>query len=110
MHKKSRLLALFMAFVLLFSSVSFAVSAEPVPVAEAPVRVSEVENLRETNSETYLLSDGTYECVVYAYDKYYKAADNTLQLTSSKIVPAGTTRSEKLSPDKLQYKKCRKCL
>ena len=30
----------------------------------------EVENLRETNAETYLMSDGSYECVVYAYDKY----------------------------------------
>lgn len=104
MHKKSKLLALFMTIVLLFSSVSFAVSSESVPLSETPVRVTEVENLRETNSETYLLSDGTYECVVYAYDKYYKAADNTLQLASNKIVPAGTARSEKLSSDKLQYK------
>ena len=63
MKKKLRSLALFMTFVLLFSSVSFAVSAEPAPAA-APTRVMEVENLRETNAETYLMSDGSYECVV----------------------------------------------
>ena len=104
MHKKSRLLALFMTFVLLFSSVSFAVSAEAAP-ATAPTRVTEVEALRETNSETYLMSDGSYECVVYAYDKYYKTADNSLQLTSNKIVPAATAeRSGKLSSGKTQYK------
>lgn len=101
MHKKNRLLALFMTIALLFSSVSFAVSAEEAPA----VRVSEVESLRETNAETYLMSDGSYECVVYAYDKYYKAPDNTLQLTSSKIVPAtGAERSGKLSSGKNQYK------
>lgn len=35
-------------------------------------RVSVVEELRETNSDTYLLSDGSYECVVYSEDRYYK--------------------------------------
>lgn len=102
MHKKNRLLALLMVFVLLFTFVGFTASATAAP---APTRVMEVESLRETNAETYLMSDGSYECVVYAYDKYYKAPDNTLQLTSSKIVPAGAAeRSGKLSSGKVQYK------
>ena len=38
-------------------------------------------------------------------DKYYKTADNSLQLTSNKIVPAATAeRSGKLSSGKTQYK------
>ena len=105
MKKKVRSLALFMTFVLLFSSVSFAVSAESAPAASTPTRLTEVEALRETNSETYLMSDGSYECVVYAYNKYYRTADSSLQPTSNKIVPAAAAeRSGKLSADKAQYK------
>lgn len=104
MHKKKRLLALFMTFVLLFSSGSFAVSAESAPAA-APTRVAEVETLRETNSETYLMSDGTYECVVYAYDKYFKDANNTLQLVDNKIIPADTAeRTTRITTGATQYK------
>lgn len=101
MTKKNRLLALFMTFVLLFSSISFAVSAE----SAAPTRLSEIEAMRQTNSETYLMSDGSYQCVVYAYDKYYEAADNTLQLVDNRIVAASATeRTAKLAADKTQYK------
>lgn len=104
MTKKNKLLALFMTFVLLFSSVSFAVSAESAPAA-APTRVAEVESLRVTNSETYLMSDGTYECVVYAYDKYYKDTSNTLQLVDNKIIPADTDeRTTRITTDATQYK------
>ena len=35
-------------------------------------RMKEIEELRDVNSETYLLSDGTYECRVFAEDKYYQ--------------------------------------
>ena len=101
--KKNRLLAVFMVFVLLFSSLSFAVSAESV--SAAPTRVAEVEAMRQTNSETYIMSDGSYECVVYAYDKYYETADKSLQLVDNKIIPAKTAeRSGKLTAGKTQYK------
>ena len=104
MRKKNRLLAIFMTFVLLFSSLNFAVSAESAPAA-APTRVTEVEVMRQTNSETYIMSDGSYECVVYAYDKYYEDADKSLQLVDNRIVPAKTEmRSGKITADKTQYK------
>lgn len=41
--------------------------------------------MRETNSETYLLSDGSYECVVYPDDKYYRDASGSLQLIDNTI-------------------------
>lgn len=56
------------------------------PVETEAVRVSEVESLRETNSETYLMSDGTYQCVVYAEDKYYLDSNDTLQRIDNTIV------------------------
>lgn len=70
----------------------------PVPVTEPDpepgntepaVRVSEMTELRETNSETYLLSDGTYECVVYAEDVYYKTADGALAAIDNTLIPKG---------------------
>ena len=33
--------------------------------SELVTRVQEIEFLREKNSETYLMSDGKFECVVY---------------------------------------------
>ena len=53
-------------------------------------RVREEESLRTTNSETYLLSDGTYECVVYAGDKYYQDVDNALKRIDNRLMPAET--------------------
>ena len=35
-------------------------------------RICVMDELREPNSDTYLLSDGSYECVVYSEDKYYR--------------------------------------
>lgn len=83
--KKLRFIAVLLLIVSLvltpFASVS-AVSAEEV------VRVGEVEALRETNSETYLMSDGTYECVVYAENKYYPDENEVLQPINNAIVAA----------------------
>ncbi len=91
MKKKSRgLLSLLLVVVLLFSSASFAAAEAPETVDEAAVtRMGEVEALRQTNSETYLLSDGSYECVVYSEDKYYYDSANTLQRIDNSIVAAG---------------------
>jgi len=49
-------------------------------------RVREVVALRETNSETYLLSNGNYECVVYAGDKYYRDSRNALKLIDNTLI------------------------
>lgn len=60
-----------------------------------PVRTALVEELRETNSDTYLLSDGRYECVVYAEDKYYKDGNGNFAEIDHGIVKAQQTRSGK---------------
>lgn len=80
MRKNVRILSLFLAMVLLFTSFSFVSASENATEQATVTRVQEVEALRETNSETYLMSDGTYECVIYAYDKYYADENDTLQL------------------------------
>ena len=49
-------------------------------------QIGEVMNLREKNSETFLLSDGTYECIVYSEDKYYENEDGVLALIDNSIV------------------------
>ena len=51
-----------------------------------PTVVEEAEWLRETNSETYILSDGCYECVVYAEDKYYRDDEGALSLIDNTII------------------------
>ena len=60
--------------------------------AEKVQRVREVVYLRETNAETYLLSNGSYECIVYAEDKYCKndsgmlvPIDNTIVLDEGAV-------------------------
>ena len=60
-----------------------------------PTRVRQLEELRETNSDTYLLSDGRYECVVYAEDKYYKDGNGNFAEIDHGIVKAQQTRSGK---------------
>ncbi len=82
MKKHRRIFTLILAMLLLFSAIVF-VSAEPEE--QEAVRLGEVQSLRETNSETYLLSDGSYECVVYAQDKYYVDDTDTLQLIDNTI-------------------------
>lgn len=61
---------------MLLSSLAFSKPQKIERVDEAelrePVRVEEVSELRERNADTYLLSDGSYECVVYSENKYYK--------------------------------------
>lgn len=105
MAKKNRTLALLMALILLFNAISFGASAESASTLNTPSRLMEIESMREKDTETYLMSDGSYQCVVYAYDKYYEAADKTLQLVDNKIVPAkAENRSGKIAAEKAQYK------
>jgi len=80
----------FLVLILLLTPCSYA-SAVETPAEEEPVvRVGEVESLRETNSETYLMSDGTYECVVYAENKYYLDEHEVLQPINNAIVAASS--------------------
>ena len=68
------------------------VSAESTTgTAETVTRVQEIEFLREKNSETYLMSDGKFECVVYADNKYYADADGQLKLIDNSVVRTQNT-------------------
>jgi len=104
MRQIKRILAVLLSLVFLFAPVSVtsveeaaeaqnaAVSAEGTAVAsEAVTRVQEIEFLREKNSETYLMSDGKFECVVYADNKYYADADGQLKLIDNSIVRTQNT-------------------
>ena len=93
MRKIKRILALLLSLVFLFAPVPVTsaeetaeaqnevISAEStVSASEAVTRVQEIEFLREKNSETYLMSDGKFECVVYADNKYYMDANEELTI------------------------------
>lgn len=87
LKKMKKLIALLLVLSLSLSFPAYAVEAETQTVeGTEAVRVKEVEPLRETNSETYLMSDGTYQCVVYAEDKYYLDDNDTLQVIDNTIV------------------------
>ena len=97
--KKVKLLSLFLSLVLVFASFSgfgvYAVgdtleTAQPVEAT----RVREIESLREVNSQTYLLSDGKYQCVVYAEDKFYEDSRGKLVEISNAISTASHTRGD----------------
>ena len=65
-------LSLFMAAVMLLLLPANMLASGIFGAQNEPTRVKQLDELRESNSDTYLLSDGSYECVVYAADKYYK--------------------------------------
>ncbi|MBR4435453.1 MAG: DNRLRE domain-containing protein [Clostridia bacterium] len=48
----------------------------------------EVSELREKNSDTYVLPNGTYECVVYAEDKYFEDGSGNLIEINNSIIPS----------------------
>ena len=56
--------------------------------------VEEIESLREKNSDTFLMSDGTCECVIYSENKYYESGDDLLPIDNS-IVEVSETIGEK---------------
>ena len=56
-------------------------------MAIEPEQTSEVLELREKNSETYRLEDGSYECVVFAEDKYFEDETGKLVEISNTVVP-----------------------
>lgn len=50
-------------------------------------RVREIQELRQENSDTYLLSDGTCECVVYSEDKYFKNENGNYVVINNAVKP-----------------------
>ncbi|MBQ9342317.1 MAG: DNRLRE domain-containing protein [Lachnospiraceae bacterium] len=68
--------------------------ASNASTSSSTYRIREIPELRETNSDTYLLSDGNYECVIYSEDKYYKTRNGALmQIDNSIISSTYTTKS-----------------
>ena len=55
----------------------------------------ELVALRQTDSETYLLADGSYESVVYTEDKYYRDAKGDLLPIDNSIVACNITLNER---------------
>lgn len=80
--------------ILLLLPVSM-LAEETSGIQNEPFRISCVDELRESNSDTYLMSDGTYECVVYAEDKYYKDDNGNYAELDHRIIEAPRTRSNK---------------
>ena len=75
-----RLAALSMLLVMLCSAFMVGTAASAAePGTADPDQLGEVLELREKNSETYRLEDGSYECVVFAEDKYFE--DETGNIT-----------------------------
>ena len=88
MYKKRRMFSLITAAIMLFMTSGIASAVGTTAANETATRVQEIEDLRETNSETYLMSDGSYECVVYAENKYYVDKKKSLQLIDNTVVTA----------------------
>ncbi|MBO4831382.1 MAG: DNRLRE domain-containing protein [Oscillospiraceae bacterium] len=86
-----RLLAILLCAVAVLSCSCPAFAADTAVEETGPndqYRVAEVPELREKNADTYLLSDGTYECVIYAEDKYYKDGNGKYVEIDNSIIPA----------------------
>lgn len=88
--KKLKIIILSVALPLLIMSICLQVIPSNAFATEIPAEqvqtIGEIEFLRETNSETYLLSNGTYERVIYAYDKYYCDINDTLRLIDNSLI------------------------
>lgn len=83
-----RIIALFCAILLVLPLTTQASAAENTTITpnDNLYRVTELDELRTTNSETFILSDGSCEAVVYAYDKYYQDEDGKLCLIDNSII------------------------
>lgn len=94
-RNKRSIIALFTMIVMLFTiSGTVLATDQQLSTDETATRVREIIELRTTNSETYLMSDGTRQCVVFSDDKYYETG-NALRLIDNSIV--AESPSEKLS-------------
>lgn len=80
MARKIKIIFTVAVFVIMFLNVVIAIQCDDENTDVA--RVREVSELRTENSDTWLLSDGSYECVVYSYDKYVSKYDGEMVLRS----------------------------
>ncbi len=69
MRKLKRTLSYLLILIMLLQLLLIPMSASGEKPAE-PVIVRELCELRNTNAETYLRTDGLYECVVFSEDTY----------------------------------------
>lgn len=91
MKRLKSVISLFLVLALSLSLSANAAVQPQSPATQTVTRLYEVETLRETNSETYLLSDGSYECVVYAEDKYYYDDSQSLKRIDNSIAKISTS-------------------
>ena len=100
LKRKHRIfISVILSIVLVFGNfVSFkrAVAMEGTETAEdGQCDRKELVALRQTDSETYLLADGSYESVVYTEDKYYRDAKGDLLPIDNSIVGCNITINER---------------
>lgn len=83
-----RIISVMMLLVMVFSLFTIGHAApESGSTIIEPEQVGEVLGLREKNSETYRLEDGSYECVVFAENKYFEDETGKLVEISNTVVP-----------------------
>jgi hypothetical protein len=82
-----RVISLFLSAVFLCFCIKHVKANEPIVLVETGkeqvYRVRELTQLREKNADTFLLSDGTRECVVYSQDKYYYDEDGLVEIDNT---------------------------
>ena len=91
-----KLLAMFLLVLLLCQpmlALQSLASAESSGYSEEPSIVRELTELRSTDSSTFLRDDGTYECVIYSEDKFYRNAGGEMTEIDNSIVNTNLTRN-----------------
>lgn len=85
MRKLKRALSYLLVLIMLFQLLLIPMSVSGENAAE-PGIVRELCELRNTNAETYLRTDGLYECVVFSEDKYFLAPDGFYSEIDNSII------------------------
>ncbi len=83
MYRKISILFVFAFLVITIFSFPQSASAS----TEEPQAVRELNELRESNSKTFLLSNGNYEWVGYTEDVHYLDRNGAYQEISNKVIP-----------------------
>ena len=100
MNRWKRTICIIVAIVLVVTSASSLCT--PVKAVglqaqtDTAARIATLEELREPNSDTYLLSDGSYECVVYAEDKYYEDENGKMIWINNKQLASNNNRAQQI--------------
>lgn len=94
-HIMHKALVLFMSIVLLTQSVSgWSGRAAESDFVDSVSRVKEIVENRTCKSNTFLLSDGSYEMVLYSEDKYFKDLDDCFVEIDNSIVREPFSKGE----------------